>query len=127
MITMEQLVFFSENYLPIDVMVIVLHSSLFAQGIMNTVVLVTLALLIGGFFSVFLGMLRYYKVFIVSQIVWLFIYIERGTPLLVQMYLIYYGSGQFESVRESYLWSVLSDPWYCALLAFSLNTAAYTA
>ena len=124
---MEQLVFFSENYLPIDVMLVFFHSSLFVQGIMNTVVLVALSLLIGGFISVFLGLLRYYKVFILSQLVWLFIYIERGSPLLVQLYLIYYGSGQFEAVRESYFWSILSDPWYCALLAFSLNTAAYTA
>ena len=51
----------------------------------------------------------------------------RGTPLLVQTYLIYFGLGQFEWIRESVLWEpILSKAWWCALIAFSLNTAAYT-
>ncbi len=49
-----------------------------------------------------------------------------GTPLLVQIFLIYYGPGQFEAVRESFLWSWLSQPWFCAMLALALNTAAYS-
>ncbi|NIM31740.1 MAG: ABC transporter permease subunit, partial [Pseudomonas stutzeri] len=54
-------------------------------------------------------------------------YTFRGTPLLVQTYLIYYGLGQFEAVRESFLWGpILSNAWWCALIAFCLNTAAYT-
>jgi octopine/nopaline transport system permease protein len=50
----------------------------------------------------------------------------RGTPLLVQIFLIYYGLGQFAAVRESVLWPILREPWWCALLALSLNTGAYT-
>jgi octopine/nopaline transport system permease protein len=50
----------------------------------------------------------------------------RGTPLLVQIFLIYYGLGQFAAVRESIFWPVLREPWWCALLALSLNTGAYT-
>jgi octopine/nopaline transport system permease protein len=50
----------------------------------------------------------------------------RGTPLLVQIFLIYYGLGQFAAVRESILWPILREPWWCALLALSLNTGAYT-
>ncbi|EAS44975.1 arginine ABC transporter permease ArtM [Photobacterium profundum] len=49
-----------------------------------------------------------------------------GTPLLVQIFLIYYGPGQFEAVRESFLWNWLSQPWFCAMLALALNTAAYS-
>ncbi|KHT63605.1 arginine transporter permease subunit ArtM [Photobacterium gaetbulicola] len=49
-----------------------------------------------------------------------------GTPLLVQIFLIYYGPGQFEWVRESFFWQWLSQPWFCAMLALALNTAAYS-
>lgn len=49
-----------------------------------------------------------------------------GTPLLVQIFLIYYGPGQFDIVRESILWHWLSQPWFCAMLALALNTAAYS-
>ena len=56
-----------------------------------------------------------------------YIFVFRGTPLLVQIFLIYYGLGQFPVVRQSLLWPVLRQPWWCALLALSLNTAAYGA
>ncbi len=49
----------------------------------------------------------------------------RGTPLLVQIYLIYYGLAQFAAVRHSLLWPILRHAWPCALLAFSLNMGAY--
>ncbi len=51
----------------------------------------------------------------------------RGTPLLVQLFLIYYGFSQFDFVKESFLWTWLKEPYFCALMAFTLNTAAYTA
>lgn len=56
-----------------------------------------------------------------------FVYVMTGTPLLVQLFLVYFGLGQFAAVRESALWPVLQEPYWCALLAFSLNTAAYSA
>jgi arginine/ornithine transport system permease protein len=59
--------------------------------------------------------------------VWGFTYVMRGTPMLVQLFLIYYGLAQFEWVRESALWPWLSSAWFCALLTFTLNTGAYTA
>ena len=49
-----------------------------------------------------------------------------GTPLLVQIFLVYYGPGQFDAVRESVFWTWLSQPWFCAMLALALNTAAYS-
>jgi arginine transport system permease protein len=49
-----------------------------------------------------------------------------GTPLLVQIFLVYYGPGQFEWIRDSFVWPWLSQPWVCAMLALALNTAAYS-
>jgi octopine/nopaline transport system permease protein len=51
----------------------------------------------------------------------------RGTPALIQVFLVYHGSGQFEWVRTSILWSVLRDPFWCLIIALGLNGAAYTA
>ena len=56
-----------------------------------------------------------------------YIFVFRGSPLLAQIFLIYYGLGQFPAVRQSLLWPFLRQPWWCALLALSLNTAAYGA
>ena len=55
----------------------------------------------------------------------IYVFCFRGTPLLVQLFLIYYGLGQFESVRHSFLWPMLREPYGCALLTLSLCTAAY--
>ncbi len=49
-----------------------------------------------------------------------------GTPLLIQIFLIYYGPGQFEWLKASPLWPLLKQPWFCAVLALGLNTAAYS-
>ena len=54
-----------------------------------------------------------------------YVFVFRGTPLLVQIFLIYYGLGQFGAVRESILWPVLREPYWCAILAMMLNTGAY--
>lgn len=54
-----------------------------------------------------------------------YVFCFRGTPLLVQLFLIYYGLGQFASVRHSFLWPLLREPYGCALLSLSLCTAAY--
>ena len=56
-----------------------------------------------------------------------YIYFFRGTPMLVQIFVIYHGVGQFEFIRDSFLWSVLREPFWCAIIAFSLNVGAYTA
>ena len=56
-----------------------------------------------------------------------YIFFFRGTPLLVQIFLVYYGLSQFDAVRQSMLWPVLEQAYWCAIIAFSLNTGAYTA
>ncbi len=56
-----------------------------------------------------------------------YITLFTGTPLLVQIFLIYYGPGQFPSLQDyPWLWHLISEPWLCALIALSLNSAAYT-
>lgn len=55
----------------------------------------------------------------------LYIFFVRGSPLLVQLFLIYFGLGQIEAVRDSILWPILREPLYCAILAVGLNSAAY--
>lgn len=60
-----------------------------------------------------------------AWIVRAYVFAFRGSPLLVQIFLIYYGLGQFPAVRYGPLWPFLRDPWWCAILALALNTAAY--
>jgi len=49
----------------------------------------------------------------------------RGTPALAQLFLLYYGAGQFDALRESFLWPVLRNPFWCVVIALGLNSAAY--
>lgn len=99
---------------------------LYLEGLWTTTWLVTSALLIGLIMAVPLSVGRTAKQPWIWGPIWAFTYFFRGTPLLVQLFLIYYGSGQFEAVRTSFLWPILREAWACALIAFSLNTAAYT-
>ncbi|MDO6728251.1 ABC transporter permease subunit [Cognatishimia sp. 1_MG-2023] len=98
---------------------------LFLTGLGNTVWLVSLALIIGGILAVPLALSQAYNVPYFGKLSLWYSYALRGTPLLVQVYIIYYGLGQFESVRNSVFWVLLKDPYFCALLGFSLNSAAY--
>lgn len=123
----EGIVQFLETWSPIDVVLIAQNFDRFLLGAWVTLELTVLSLIIGGSLAVPLAIARAGKNPIFNGPVWLFTYTFRGTPLLVQTYLIYYGLGQFEWIRESMMWGpVLSQAWWCALIAFSLNTAAYT-
>ena len=123
---LDALVTFSRESSPIDFVLIAQHYDLFLQGIVNTVLLMVLSLLIGGALSIPLAIARANKTPVANGIIWVYVYVFRGTPLLVQTYLIYYGLGQFDFVRDSVLWPFLREAWWCALIAFILNTAAYT-
>ncbi len=118
---------FSEHASPLDFVLIAEHWELFLRGLWYTLTLVALSLIIGGVLAIPLAIARAYRKPILNEIIWAYLYVFRGTPLLVQLYLIYYGLGQFDFVRESVLWPFLREPWWCTLLAFVLNTAAYTA
>lgn len=110
-----------------DLSIIAETFPLYLQGLWTTIWLVLASLALGLALAVPLGIARTSRNPLINGPVWAYTYFFRGTPLLVQMFLIYYGSGQFEAIRTSILWPLLSQAWFCALLAFALNTAAYTA
>ena len=91
-----------------------------------TIELTSLSLLFGIFVGVFFAILRTSKNKILFFISYYYSYIFRGTPLLVQIFIIYFGLGQVEWIRESFLWVFLKEPYSCAILAFTLNTGAYS-
>jgi octopine/nopaline transport system permease protein len=97
-----------------------------AAGIPLTLQLVGLGLVIGFLLAVGVALLRLSNSVVLSGLAASYVFVFRGTPLLVQIFLIYYGLGQFELVRDSFLWPFLRQAYWCAILAFALNTAAYT-
>ncbi|WP_044563911.1 ABC transporter permease [Azospirillum sp. B4] len=99
----------------------------FASGTWLTVQLVALSLLLGLVVAVGVAVMRLSHLAPLSWVARGYIYVFRSTPLLVQIFLIYYGLGQFEAVRQSVLWPILREPYWCAIIAFTLNTGAYTA
>lgn len=111
----------------IDLELVLANLPLYLRGLWTTVWLTFASLALGLLLAVPLGLLRTSRNPLINGPVWAYTYFFRGTPLLVQLFLIYYGAGQFEAVRSSLLWPLLSQAWFCALLAFTLNTAAYTA
>jgi arginine/ornithine transport system permease protein len=99
---------------------------LYWDGALLTLQLLGGALLLGLIGALPLSIARASSNPWISRPVWLYTYVMRGTPMLVQLFLIYYGLAQFEWVRESPAWGLLSQAWFCAVLAFGLNTCAYT-
>ena len=96
------------------------------NGLPVTILLAATALFLGFFLAIIIALLRLSRFRLFAGFAYSFVYVFRGTPLLVQIFVIYYGTGQFEAVRESFLWPVLRDAWWCAILALTLNTGAYT-
>ncbi|MCO8164436.1 ABC transporter permease [Pseudomonas sp. 21LCFQ010] len=100
---------------------------LYLDGMLTTLKLLLISLFFGLLAALPLGIMRVSKKRWVNFPAWLYTYVIRGTPMLVQLFLIYYGLAQFEAVRESLLWPWLSSATFCACLAFAINTSAYTA
>lgn len=99
---------------------------LYLEGLATTLELLVLALAIGLAAALPLAVARADPRPWLRWPVWCFTYVMRGTPMLVQLFLIYYGLAQFAAVRDSVLWPWLSNAWFCAVLSFGLNTCAYT-
>lgn len=96
------------------------------DGLVLTLQLVSLSLLLGMVVAVSVALMRLSSHRALSGLAYGFVFVFRGTPLLVQIFLIYYGLGQFEAVRDSFLWTFFREPFWCAILAYTLNTGAYT-
>jgi len=91
-----------------------------------TVKLLALSLAIGLLIGLFFAVLRLNKNIFINRFAYGYSYLFRGTPLLVQIYIIYFGLGQIEFIRSTFLWVILKEPFWCAIIAFALNTGAYT-
>ncbi len=96
------------------------------EGALLSLELVAISVLIGGIASIPLAMMRLSQNKLLSNLVLSYTFFFRGTPLLVQLFLFYYGLAQFDAVRESILWPILREAYWCALIVFTLNTCAYT-
>ena len=91
-----------------------------------TLKLLSVSLIIGLFIGLFFAILRINKNKLISKFAYGYSYVFRGTPLLVQIFIIYFGLGQIEYLRSTVLWVILKEPYWCAIIAFALNTGAYT-
>lgn len=109
-----------------DLSMMVEAAMVLSAGLKLTLTLTILALAAGFILSVPLAFMRAFGRPALSYGVLAYTYVFRGTPMLVQLFLVYYGLGQVEAVRASVFWVVLKDPFWCALLTFSLNSAAHT-
>ncbi|WP_396588645.1 ABC transporter permease [Bermanella sp. R86510] len=96
------------------------------DGFVTTVQLVFLSLIIGLVLSVPLAIMRTSNKKWINYPVWVFTYLFRGTPLLIQLYLIYYGITLVEGIQDSVWWVIFERAYYPCLIAFTLNTTAYT-
>ena len=91
-----------------------------------TLKLLSVSLIIGLFIGLFFAILRLNRNIFINRFAYGYSYVFRGTPLLVQIFIIYFGLGQIEYLRSTVLWVILKEPYWCAIIAFALNTGAYT-
>jgi arginine/ornithine transport system permease protein len=105
--------------------------ALYAEGVVTTATLLFSSLAVGGVMALAFALALTSSIAPLRWLVGAYTYVIRGTPLLIQVYLIYYGIAQLEWVQarwnDVWPWTHFKEPFFCALLAFSLNTAAYTA
>ena len=105
--------------------------ALYGQGVVTTLYLLFASLAIGAVLALAFALALTSRWRVLRAVVGAYTYVVRGTPLLIQVYLIYYGLGQLEWIQarwdEVWPWTYFKEPFFCALLAFSLNTAGYTA
>ncbi|HIZ51216.1 MAG TPA: ABC transporter permease [Candidatus Pseudomonas excrementavium] len=97
------------------------------DGTLVTLQLVGIAVIVGLFFAIPLGLARASRHWYIRALPYSYIFFFRGTPLLLQLFLVYYGLSQFDVVRDSVLWPYLREPYWCALITMTLHTAAYIA
>lgn len=105
--------------------------ALYGHGILTTLGLLFASLAVGGIMALVFALLLTGPWAPMRWLVGLYTYVIRGTPLLIQVYLIYYGLAQLEWIQARWdsvwPWTHFKEPFFCALLAFALNTAGYTA
>jgi len=100
----------------------------YLEGALVTIEIAALSSMLGFAIAVPIALMRLSKLRTVSSAATVYMFFFRGTPLLAQIFLIYYGSGQFREALDAVgLWTYFRNPWFCAVLTLTLNTAAYSA
>lgn len=106
------------------------HLAMYGQGLVTTLWLLLSCLAIGFVLAIATALALTSRSWWLTKLAGSFTYFIRGTPLLIQVYLIYYGLGQLEWIQarwdEVWPWTYFKQPFFCALLAFALNNAGYT-
>ena len=97
------------------------------SGLDNTILLLLISLPLGFVLALLFALGRVSKISLLSRTIASYIFVIRGTPLLVQIYLIYFGLGSVKFIRESFLWYALKEPFWCGVIALTINTVAYGA
>lgn len=110
-----------------DISIIIDNLPLFFKGLGLTIQLLLISLVLGFALALPISLAATSSNYFIQKAAKSYIYIFRGTPLLVQLFIIYYGMAQFDWIRESFLWLLFKQAYWCAIVAFALNTAAYTA
>ncbi len=96
-------------------------------GVPDTLLLVSSSLALGFVLALVLAQMRLSRNVVLNRLAYAYVYVFRSTPLLVQIFLIYYGSGQFrEELQALGLWGMFREAWFCAIAALTMNTGAYT-
>ena len=96
------------------------------EGIPLTLQVVSISTILGIFLAVAVALMRISGNRLMSLPAYYFVYLIRGTPLLLQLYFVYYGLSQFEAIRESILWPILKEPYWCGLITLTISTGAYS-
>ena len=94
-------------------------------GVPLTLKLAASSVILGALLALPIAMMRLSGMVSLDWLARGYVFVFRSTPLLVQIFIIYYGLGQFRDIRASFLWPLLRDPYWCAIIALTLNTAAY--
>ena len=97
------------------------------SGLDNTILLLLISLPLGFVLALLFALGRVSKITLLSRTIASYIFVIRGTPLLVKIYLIYFGLGSVKLIRESFLWYALKEPFWCGVIALTINTVAYGA
>lgn len=97
------------------------------EGVPLTLEVVLISTFLGFGLAIIVALMRISDNKFYSVPAYSFIYVIRGTPLLLQLYFVYYGISQFSFVRESILWPILREPFWCGIITLTISTGAYSA
>jgi len=97
------------------------------EGVPLTLEVVLISTFLGFGLAIIVALMRISDNKFYSVPAYSFIYVIRGTPLLLQLYFVYYGISQFSFIRESFLWPILREPFWCGIITLTISTGAYSA